>query len=277
MFYSIFRRVTLGDKMRNEIQPGKKAEILEFVKDTVDQALSEIPATGNENESVPTPPIDVGDVLEDDELVETVDFYYDLLDPVVQGSGGCYKHLTPEQATEIGLTPQDLQNVNCAVDIINTTAGAVSATGISASIPRHDAVLTMASSITATPMMVGIALRGLLALWKLLKLIWKLLKWLLNGKKHIQKIRQTQRLRDAGRISAEAARKVIAARLAALSALIASTVTEIAEAKKLIEELRKAGKNKEADDLEERVKKIQEKLDQLKKQYEDLEKEEKGK
>lgn len=258
--------------MSVEPKPDIKAEVLKLIRDNVDRTLA-LMALGIgervETARASAPELDVRDVIEGDDLIGAIDLYFELLDTVIPGADDCYEHLTPAPAAEIGLTPNELERLNGAIDHVNSAVAGLSPTGLPLGAPRQEVMLFLATAVAYAPA-IRLGLGALGIIWKLLKLLWKLLKWLISGRKHIRKIKQAQRLRDAGRISAGTARRVIAARLAALAALIASITAEINEARRLIEELRRQGRSEEADDLERRVRDMEERLRELQREHDEL-------
>ncbi|MGE3537883.1 MAG: bZIP transcription factor [Candidatus Tectimicrobiota bacterium] len=265
--------------MHMEPKSGAKGEVLQLIRNSLDRTLAEIPPViAGRTCRVARPSVsdlEVRDVVEGDNLVEAIDLYFDLLDGVIAGADDYYQYLTPEQATEIGLTPIELKRLNSAIDDVNTAVAGLASTGLPLGAPRSECMLFLATRVAYAPP-AGLILPVLGLIWRILVWLWKLLKLLGNARKHVRRIRAAQRARRAGTISAGTARAVIAARLAALALLIADMVAAIEAARRLIEELRRQGRSQEADDLEERVRDMEERLRELQSEYDELRQQEQG-
>jgi len=264
--------------MKMECKAGAKVEVLKFMKNSLDRTLAEIPPVIGACAEVARPSatdLEVRDVVEGDDLVEAIDVYFEILDNVIVGAGDSYQHLTPEQATGIGLTPIALERLNSAIDDVNTAVAGLAPTGLPLSAPRGECLLFLATRVAYAPAP-GLILPVLGLIWRILVWLWKLIKLLGGARKHVRRIKAAQRARRAGTISAGTARAVIAARLAALALLIAEMVAAIEAARKLIEELRRQGRSQEADDLEERVREMEERLRELQSEHDELRQQEQG-
>ena len=133
---------------------GAKAEVLKLIRDDLDRTLAQIaPVVGERVEAAqpPAPELEVRDVIDDDDLLEAIDVYFELLDGVIAGADDCYQHLTPGQATEIGLTSVELERLNSAIDDVNAAVAGLAPTRLPLRAPRHEVVLFLATGVAYAP------------------------------------------------------------------------------------------------------------------------------
>jgi hypothetical protein len=215
-------------------------------------------------------------------LVEAAVLSATLLDQVLVEDHDGYSPVDAAAATEIGLTPTQLEAVNIGIAQVNS----LSRTDLLMTLPIHmsrpevllyvggaAALAQRATAAVGVVAFIGLLLRLLLLLLKLLKALWKLL---FRAKQNIKNIKDAKALKAAGQITAGQAAKIVALNLAELALQVAAAKEALEKLREKIQELRNAGQNEEANKLQEKVDQLQQDVNDLEKQLDELKQQEAG-